>query len=477
MSPSTIMVVEDDVSLREALCDTLQQAGYGVVAAADGRAALELFADSKRGPGIAMVVSDVQMNRMDGHTLLKQLRQQRPDLPVLLMTAYGTIKNAVEAMRDGAVDYLVKPFEAEALLQRVTRFVTRDAGDDAEWVTRDPRTRDITELARRVADSDATVMIGGESGTGKEVLARFIHKHSKRRKQPFLAINCAAIPDNMLEATLFGYEKGAFTGAYNACPGKFEQAEGGTLLLDEISEMNLSLQAKLLRVLQEREVERLGGRKTIPLNVRVLATSNRVMRDEVAAGRFREDLFYRLNVFPLYLPPLRERTQDILPLASYLLERNARAVARPVPTFSEAAKQQLLAHAWPGNVRELDNLIQRMLILHRGDEIDADALFSGVAQDRPLSHAAHTSLPVHAAPGEALGQDLKAREQDLIIEALRAGQGNRKYAAERLGISERTLRYKLARLRDAGIALPGAVLDVVQGKPFKTQTRFGVESA
>lgn len=471
MSLSTILVVEDDAALREALCDTLQQAGYGVAAAADGRAALELLGDSQRGPGIAMIVSDVQMNRMDGHTLLKQLRQQRPDLPVLLMTAYGTIKNAVEAMRDGAVDYLVKPFEAEALLQRVTRFVVREADGNSDWVTKDTRTLEITELARRVAGSDATVMIGGESGTGKEVLARFIHQHSKRRKQPFVAINCAAIPDNMLEATLFGYEKGAFTGAYQSCPGKFEQADGGTLLLDEISEMNLGLQAKLLRVLQEREVERLGGRKTISLNVRVLATSNRIMREEVAAGRFREDLFYRLNVFPLYLPPLRERIQDILPLARHLLVRHTREVGRAIPEFTPAAEQKLQAYQWPGNVRELDNLLQRILILHSSDMIDAEILSFGVAQDGPSNRVAT------AVESDALGHDLKAREQDLIIEALRAGQGSRKYAAERLGISERTLRYKLARLREAGIALPGAVLDAVQGRPFKAQARFGVESA
>ncbi|MDP1708490.1 MAG: sigma-54 dependent transcriptional regulator [Gammaproteobacteria bacterium] len=472
MSSSTVLVVEDDASLREALCDTLQQAGYGVATAADGRAALELLGDSQRGPAIGMVVSDVQMNRMDGHTLLKQLRQQRPDLPVLLMTAYGTIKHAVEAMRDGAVDYLVKPFEAEALIQRVTRFVVRDTTAGPEWTTRDARTREITELARRVAGSDATVMIGGESGTGKEVLARFIHQHSRRSKQPFIAINCAAIPDNMLEATLFGYEKGAFTGAYQACPGKFEQADGGTLLLDEISEMNLGLQAKLLRVLQEREVERLGGRKTIPLNVRVLTTSNRIMREEVSAGRFREDLFYRLNVFPLYLPPLRERIQDILPLATHLLARHARAAGQTRPEFTPAAEQKLLAHQWPGNVRELDNLIQRVLILHCGDKIGVEALSFDIDQGGPSG--TETAVTVQ---GDVLGHDLKAREQDLIVEALRAGRGSRKYAAERLGISERTLRYKLARLREAGVFLPGSVLDSAQTKPFKTQARFGVENA
>jgi two-component system response regulator FlrC len=266
-----------------------------------------------------------------------------------------------------------------------------------------------------------------------------------------VAINCAAIPENMLEATLFGYEKGAFTGAYQSCPGKLEQAEGGTLLLDEISEMSLGLQAKLLRVLQEREVERLGGRKLIPLNLRVLATSNRILRDEVAAGRFREDLFYRLNVFPLYWPALRERPADIIPLANYILARSAQTNQRPVPGLSEAAKTHLLAHRWTGNVRELDNIIQRTLIMQPGDEIGADDLqFEAVAMEG-------IPAPMQTPQQEKLGGDLKAREKELIVEALTKTMGSRKLAAVRLGISQRTLRYKLARLREEGYALPGEV--------------------
>ncbi len=451
MSHSTVLVVEDDLSLREALCDTLQLAGYSVLAAENGRQALEFLDEGGRGRDLGMVVSDIQMERMDGHALLKQIRIRRPDLPVLLMTAFGTIKSAVEAMRNGAVDYLVKPFEAEALIQRVSRFLIHTADEDAELIAVDQRSLKLVSLARRVADSEATVMIGGESGTGKEVLARYVHRHSSRSKGPFVAINCAAIPENMLEATLFGYEKGAFTGAYQASPGKFEQAEGGTLLLDEISEMSLGLQAKLLRVLQEREAERLGRRKLIPLNLRVLATSNRILRDEVAAGRFREDLFYRLNVFPLYWPALRERPADIIPLTNYFLARSAKTSQRPAPVLSEAAKARLLAHRWTGNVRELDNIIQRALIMQPGDEIGAEDLqFEAVAMEG-------MAAPAQTPKQEKLGGDLKAREKELIVETLTQTMGSRKLAAVRLGISQRTLRYKLARLREEGYALPGEV--------------------
>jgi two-component system response regulator FlrC len=270
-----------------------------------------------------------------------------------------------------------------------------------------------------------------------------------------VAINCAAIPENMLEAVLFGYEKGAFTGAYQGCPGKFEQAQDGTLLLDEISEMDLGLQAKLLRVLQEREVERLGGRKTIALNVRVLATTNRKLREEVSAGRFREDLFYRLNVFPLHLPPLRERPRDILPLAEQLMSRHCRGT-RVLPVLSAAAQARLLEHAWPGNVRELDNVMQRALIMTNTAAIEAQDLHF----ENPTPAVAPALIAAVTAHNDSaldLGENLKSSEARLIFEALRAGKGSRKAAAEQLGISPRTLRYKLARLRAAGMNLPGGL--------------------
>lgn len=304
--------------------------------------------------------------------------------------------------------------------------------------------RDALELARRVAASDCTVLIAGESGTGKEVLARYIHVLSPRADRPFIAINCAAIPENMLEAVLFGYEKGAFTGAHAAHPGKFEQAQGGTLLLDEISEMPLALQAKLLRVLQEREVERIGGRETLALDVRVLATTNRRLRAEVTAARFREDLYYRLNVFPMVLAPLRERRDDILPLAMHLL--SARCVpGQRIPALSADAAHLLLTHTWPGNVRELDNVMQRALILLDGQVIQPVHIRFEMDDGAPSSAPAVTESQLSTA--------LASAERELILEALRDGQGSRRVAAERLGISPRTLRYKLAQMRASGVDL------------------------
>jgi len=378
------------------------------------------------------------------------------------MTAHGAVERAVDAMRQGAADYLVKPFEPKALLDLVARHALGCLGvAEAEGpVAIEPASAQLLELAARVARSDSTVLISGESGTGKEVLARYIHQHSHRTRQPFVAINCAAIPDNMLEATLFGHEKGSFTGAIAAQAGKFEQADGGTLLLDEISEMPLGLQAKLLRVLQEREVERVGGRKPIALDIRVVATTNRDLAGEVAAGRFREDLYYRLSVFPLAWRPLRERTADILPLAERLLAKHINKMKHTAVRFSPAAQACLTAYAWPGNVRELDNAIQRALILQHGGLIEAaDFCLAGPVACAPLPAIGSASLsaPVESVAGSAgesagaLGDDLRRREFQMIIDTLRTERGRRKEAAERLGISPRTLRYKLAQMRDAGM--------------------------
>lgn len=312
-------------------------------------------------------------------------------------------------------------------------------------IARAPKTRRLTQLAKRVGKSDVSVLLHGPSGVGKEVFARYIHANSIRSEKPFVAINCAAIPENMLEAMLFGYEKGAFTGAAASHPGKFEQAQGGTLLLDEISEMDLGLQAKLLRVLQEREIERIGGRHTIDLDVRVIATTNRNLREEVAAGRFREDLFYRLNVFPLYIPALKDRREDIIPLAEFLLEKHCEATDEIPPVLNEDAKQLLLQHNWPGNIRELENLIQRAMVITNGQEI--------CREDLHLDSEPVTANEVAFTESESshLGDQLKVQEQQLILDALCNGGGSKKEAAARLGISPRTLRYKIARLREEGI--------------------------
>ncbi|MEN0108729.1 MAG: sigma-54 dependent transcriptional regulator [Pseudomonas sp.] len=458
---SKVLLVEDDRALREALADTLLIGGYEFCAVDSAEAALAALGRES----FSMVVSDVNMPGMDGHQLLNLIRSRYPQLPVLLMTAFGAVERAVDAMRRGAADYLVKPFEPKALLELVERHALGHLGkDDGDGpVALEPASQQLLELAKRVAQSDSTVLISGESGTGKEVLARFIHQQSPRASKPFIAINCAAIPDNMLEATLFGHEKGAFTGAVASQPGKFELAEGGTILLDEISEMPLGLQAKLLRVLQEREVERVGARKPIELDIRVLATSNRDLAGEVAAGRFREDLFYRLSVFPLGWRPLRERTADILPLAERLLTKHAKKMNHAPARLSAEAQQALTDYPWPGNVRELDNAIQRALILQQGGVIQPqDLCLSGPIGLAPLATPVPTLTVVasgsavvppleDSGDSSALGDDLRRHEFQMIIDTLRAERGRRKEAAERLGISPRTLRYKLAQMRDAGM--------------------------
>ncbi|WP_439134323.1 sigma-54-dependent transcriptional regulator [Pseudomaricurvus sp.] len=495
----TILIVEDDLDLREAVEDTLQLAGYNVLTADSGEAALVVLSQQA---DVQCVISDVNMGGMDGHQLLKEIKATYPHLPVILNTAYGSINRSVDAMREGAVDYLVKPFAPQVLVETVARYTGESLkpGDDAP-IAQDPSSQQLLQLAKRVAESDSTALIIGESGTGKEVLARFVHAHSPRADKPFVAINCAAIPENMLEAMLFGHEKGAFTGAYNSAPGKFEQANGGTLLLDEISEMELGLQAKLLRVLQEKEVERLGGRKTIKLDVRVIATSNRDMRRTVSEGKFREDLYFRLSVLPLQWAPLRDRPADILPLAESLLSKHAGKQYRKGVRLDDQARQVLQQYPWPGNVRELDNVMQRALILQPGATIsahdlgliqteqysekpslmaasdwsqNATTMVSGIADGgvsgradnltaQPLdtmpcasSVAApfmQESVQAEAGADEAgvLGDDLKQREFEIIVSTLKQERGSKKNTAERLGISPRTLRYKIARLKELGL--------------------------
>ena len=441
-----ILLVEDDADLREALEDTLSLEGWSYLSAVNGCEALKLLSKHS----VRLVVSDVSMPVMDGYEMLGEITQKHPGLPVVLMTAYGSVSQAVEAMRQGAMDYLVKPFEPELLVKIVKPLLETAQGVEvvAEGpVVEDPASLELLQLAERVAKSDASVMIGGESGTGKEVLARYLHSCSPRANKPFVAINCAAIPESLLEATLFGYEKGAFTGANASTPGKFEQADGGTLLLDEVSEMPLELQAKLLRVLQEQEVERLGSRKTLKLNVRVLATSNRNLKETVRQGQFREDLYYRLNVFPLNWPPLRERKGDVLPLARALMHKHAQRMSvSQVPELSREAMQLLMAHPWPGNVRELENVMQRALIMSNGKEVTAASII--LEQDGVAKAAV---APVSGGVvGEDLREDLRDQEFRMILDALAQAQGKKKETAERLGISPRTLRYKLAKMREEG---------------------------
>lgn len=364
---SNVLIVDADPVYRELLAKTMTQAGYSFLAARDGKEALAML--NQHNP--AIVLSNVNSKSNDGQKLLSEIQRRNPGVPVILMSTEASIEDAVTAMRNGAVDYLQKPLSPNLLAEKVNRYIKHDfTEDENQPIAKDPKSQALLSMALRVAQSDVGVLISGESGTGKEVLAHFIHDHSPQRNKPFIAINCAAIPEQMLEATLFGYEKGAFTGAYKSTAGKFEQAQEGTLLLDEVSEMPLSLQAKLLRVLQEKEVERIGANKLVQLSVRVLATSNRKLIDEVKAGRFRQDLFYRLNVFPLHWLPLRERICDIIPLANYLIKKYTQDNSPILPVLTEEAKEAMLHYAWPGNARELANVIQRALILQTSGLIE-----------------------------------------------------------------------------------------------------------
>jgi len=446
MSQRPVLLVEDDLVLREALTETLRLAGHEVLTAEDGTAALQILENS----AVSAVVTDYQMKPMNGYELLRSVREHHLQLPVLLMTAHGTIEHAVQSMVEGATDYLVKPFSAQLLIEKLHKVIP-DTSPPADLIAEDPATLAVLDLAKKVASSNTTVLLTGASGTGKEVFARYIHQQSSRSGGPFVAINCAAIPESMLEAMLFGHEKGAFTGAHQLRAGKFEQAQGGTLLLDEISEMDIGLQAKLLRVLQEKEVERIGGKSAISLDVRVIATTNRNLRKQIDAGKFREDLYYRLSIFPIDLPPLCQRPRDIEPLAQHFISQSRRDDELPI-RFSDGAIEQLHMHSWPGNVRELHNTLQRAAILCTSGVIKArDLRFETVTEVDDVAE----SVSAAAEPRRHLHDNLQVIEHQLVIDALAAGHGSRKKAAEILGISPRTLRYKLARLREAGISIPG----------------------
>ncbi len=471
---SSVLVVEDDNALREALTASLQISGYKTTAVDCAESALGLLS---KGQVPDMIVTDIQMGNMSGIDLLKNIRHNNftssaemvnfSQLPVILMTAHGDISDAVEAMRLGACDYLQKPFEADRLTDLIENYLPKKTS--SEIIIEDPSSQKNFEFARRIAKTESSVLLSGPSGSGKEVMAKFIHLNSDRCEQPFVAINCAAIPENMLESTLFGYEKGAFTGAHQACVGKFEQAQNGTLLLDEISEMDLALQAKILRVIQEKEVERLGGKKTIKLNVRIIATTNRDLKQEVAEKKFREDLYYRLNVFPIHCLALKDRPRDIIPLAKKMLAKNNYVAARGGLELSPEAGAKLVSYSWPGNVRELDNLIQRVSVLANDKLILAEDIQfenqtesslrindNGVNAVASLNSVDQSTANQNVISNNEsqLGNEMQFHEFQLIVESLQKFNGKKKDVAQALGISPRTLRYKLARMREVGYLLP-----------------------
>ena len=450
----TVLLTDDEPAMRMALREVLGRNGWKTELAESGEAALEKL--SQNTP-YDLMITDFRMGGMSGLDLLRAARKEKPDLPMVLMTAFGTVEDAVMAMKEGASDYLLKPFTMETILEVVDR-VSKRPGEtptprDAEQPSRASARRGQTPPRRRIiarapdllrifdfcgeiAKSDATVLLTGESGTGKEVIARHIHEESGRQGG-MVAVNCAALPEGLLESELFGHEKGAFTGAILSRKGRFEQAQGGTLLLDEISEMPLALQAKLLRVLQEKEICPVGGSHPIQLNVRIIATTNRDIEQAVAEGSFRQDLFYRLNVIMLPIPPLRERLEDIVPLAEYFVEKYHHP-SRPEQSLSSEVIQHLRGRTWPGNVRELENLIERACLLARGDEIRLEDLHLrlGASKERG-DQRPNPSIDLNGPI------TLEEMERKLILRTLDRNGGNRTRAAEALGVSVRTIRNKL----------------------------------
>lgn len=434
-----ILVVEDDATFRSLLKTILIGEGYDVVDVADAETALEVL----RTREFDLVVSDLRMPGKSGMELFRETRRSPVPPPFILLTAYGTIEEAVEAIKEGAADFLTKPLKDPAALRTLVRKVLESGRREREYLSLKeiesaglPPERlifagaameEVRRLVREVAGTGTTVIIYGESGTGKELVARTLHQLSQRRSAGFIPLNCASIPDTLLESELFGHEKGAFTGAAQARRGKFELARGGTLFLDEIGEMPLVLQAKLLRVLQERTFERVGGSREIRADVRVLAATNRNLEQDVRDGRFREDLYYRLHVFPVELPPLRERKDAIPELAEYFVERFGRCTGKKVPRISREAMAALQSHQWPGNIRELQNVIERAVILCKAEIGRADL---------------PAALTNPSPPGKEQGV-LKGLEREAILEALKRTDGNRRLAAEELGLSRRTLQYRL----------------------------------
>jgi two-component system, NtrC family, response regulator AtoC len=433
--PTRVLVVDDHEGIRAFITGALDDAGYETATAGDGHEATKLL----EAEGYDVMLTDLKMPRMDGMGLLAQAKKLAPEMPIILLTAHGTIVNAVEAMKLGAFDYLTKPLEGpeqlrlavrRALEHRMLHLTSHGVSDDS-MVAEDPKMRQALNLVSRVAPTDTTVLLLGESGTGKEVAAREIHRRSMRSDAPFIAVNCAAVSPQLIESEMFGHEKGAFTGASEQHLGRFETANRGTLFLDEVGDLPLELQAKLLRVLQERRFERVGGTETIKVDVRVIAATNRKLEELIAAGMFREDLYHRLYVFPIELPPLRRRPGDVLPLAERLLEAIAGRLGRQGLQLTEAARTILLAQDWPGNVRELGNALERAAIMADGEIIDVDHLI--LSDDGPQTKASKT----------VLDGTLKEIEQEAIKKALARTDGHRKKAAEILGIGLRTLYSKI----------------------------------
>jgi len=442
MSRKKLLLANHDPNEKTShICKVFMESGFHVKTADNGRSAFEEVANDR----YDLVITELDLPQINGLGLLKRIKEVNESLPVIIISDNAGVKEAVEAMKLGASDFLLKPLTLKTLEIITSQLSNGSALADKKTsngkfriITKNQEMKRILQMAREVAESRASIFIQGESGTGKELFARYIHYHcSSRKDKPFVAINCAALPETLLESELFGHEKGAFTGAISRKKGKFEIADHGTLLLDEISEMNYQLQAKLLRVLQEREIDRIGGLGPVPVNVRFIATTNRNIEEQVKEGKFREDLYYRLNVIPLHLPPLRERKDDIPLLAEYFIKKYCEMDKRPVKSLTDRAIASLMQMPWKGNVREFENIIERAILMGRGDSIDEETLFM-LGGNRPAENSGYPFMPAVT---------IKEMEKNVIFRTLDQTNGNRTHAAEILGISVRTLRNKLNEYR------------------------------
>jgi DNA-binding NtrC family response regulator len=448
----TLLIIEDEAKMRRLLELNLSEDGFTVYTAADAEAGLNTLRQEK----IDLVVTDLKLPGMNGLELLQAVKRTNATIPVVVMTAYGTVETAVEAMKAGASDYLLKPFALEEMklilrkeldfhrLREENRSLREALGERYRFqniVARSPKMQEVLATVERVAPTHSTVLLGGESGVGKDLIARAIHEHSRRAAGPFIKINCTAIPENLLESELFGYERGAFTGANTSKPGRFELADKGTIFLDEIGDVPGSIQVKLLHVLQDRQFERLGGTKTLKVDVRVIAATNQDLRAALEQGTFRQDLYYRLNVVPISIPPLRERKEEIPYLVDYFLARFARESDKPLTGITPAALKLLADFHWPGNVRELENIIERATALSTGTVIDVADIRLDISPPSPSTAPAGELTPF---PPE--GMTLEQFEDEIIREALRRAGGNKSQAARLLGLSRNALRYRLSKL-------------------------------
>jgi DNA-binding NtrC family response regulator len=447
-----ILIIEDETKMRRLLDLSLSEEGYIVQTASDAEAGLKLLRQTR----FDLVITDLKLPGMDGLEFLQAVKRTDGQVPVVLMTAFGTVETAVQAMKFGASDYVLKPFALEEMkliikkeldvrrLRDENRDLREALGRRYEFkniVARSARMQEVLAIVERVAPTNSTVLLGGETGAGKDMIARAIHQHSRRASGPFVKINCAAIPENLLESELFGYEKGAFTGAVSSKPGKFELADKGSIFLDEIGDVPPAIQVKLLRVLQEREFERLGGTKTLKVDVRLVAATNRDLRVALEQGTFREDLYYRLNVVPINMPPLREHKEDIPDLVKAFLERFGEGAGKNVSRITPAAMKMLMDFHWPGNVRELENIIERAVALSSGDVIDAEDIRLDLSPSLPRVPGAESGAPF-PPPGVTLEQF----EDEIIRESLRRAAGNKSQAARLLGLSRNALRYRLSKM-------------------------------